>query len=124
MSGEQHSSDEPSPSLDLSPPNRALPPGPWSVLAFNKRVLKGWRSLCERLPENAAACFEWLSQRPTTPIPRRCYPLKHKQFLGCWAYEVGSGDRVYYKPFERDLKVVVYFAGTHPPRVPAPPDQL
>ena len=57
-----------------------------------------------------------------TGIPRRCYALKHKHYAGCWAFEIGSGERIYYKPRTEKREVVVYYAGPHPTAVPYPPE--
>jgi hypothetical protein len=110
------------PSLDLTRPAtvEALDP-PWTLVAHNKRVLQSWNVLCENTRENASRCYQWLSQHATTPIPRRCYPLKGSAYAGCWAFEIGSGDRVYYKPDESAKRAVIYYAGPHPRKAPEPP---
>src|SRR4051812_1203129 len=69
----------------------------WVLVAQNKKVLKGWRELCSQIRENATRCYVWLRNDPTRHIPGRCYEMKHKHYAGAWAYEVGSGQRVYYK---------------------------
>lgn len=43
---------------------------------------------------------------------------------GVWCYEIGRGDRVYYKPDLRARKAIVYYAGPHPPKAPPPPRDL
>jgi hypothetical protein len=53
--------------------------------------------------------------------PRKCYPLKGKAYDGCWCYEIGGGDRVYYRPSADQKKAVIYYAGRHPKTVPTPP---
>src|ERR1017187_7198917 len=55
---------------------------PWSLTAHNKKVLRGWETLCQQLPENAVRCYEWLRRHPTERIPGRCYELKHKHYAG------------------------------------------
>src|ERR1700685_915114 len=107
------------PSLAISPE-----PSAWTITAYSKKTLKGWAALCERLPQNATRCYEWLRLNPVTPIPRRCYELKHKNYAGCWCYEIGSGDRIYYKPRRDRNDVLVYYAGPHPVKVPSPPRDL
>jgi mRNA-degrading endonuclease RelE of RelBE toxin-antitoxin system len=96
----------------------------WKLVAYNKRVLKSWKSLCNNTLENARDCYNWLTAHATEPIPRRCYALKGKANAGCWGYEIGSGNRVYYKPDETTSTAVIYYAGPHPPKVPDPPDGL
>jgi hypothetical protein len=114
--------DVPSPSLELSIPTDAEPPkDPWVVLASNRKVLHGWESLCENLTENAIRCYHFLQADPMRRIPRRCYPLKHKNYQGVWCYEIGSGERVYYKLRIEQRVVLVYYAGDHPRKVPYPP---
>ena len=94
---------------------------PWVLIAHCKRTLKGWRLLCEQIQENAQRCYDWLRADPTRRIPGRCYELKHKHYIGVWCYEVGSGQRVYYKPRRESHDVLVYYAGPHPTKVPYPP---
>jgi hypothetical protein len=58
------------------------------------------------------------------PIPGRCYALRGKKKAGCWCYEIGSGDRVYYKPDDASKTVKVYYAGSHPNVAPDPPKKI
>ena len=58
------------------------------------------------------------------PIRGRCYALKGKKKAGCWCYEIGSGDRVYYKPDDASKTAKVYYAGSHPNDAPDPPKNL
>jgi hypothetical protein len=109
-------------SLELSAEGANNPPeNPWTLKAHSKRILKGWLELCNALPENAARCYGWLRADPMRRITGRCYPLRHKGYAGAWAYEIGSGHRVYYVPKEDSRQVLVYYAGPHPPKVPCPP---
>ena len=55
------------------------------------------------------------------PLPRRCYTLKGKTYVGVYCYEIGSGDRVYYRVGEDPRQVVVYYASEHPAKAPVPP---
>ena len=58
-------------------------------------------------------------------IPLRCYPLKGKAYAGQWCYEIGSGDRLYYKPDEETKVCTVWYAGPHPKKgIPNPPANL
>lgn len=117
--------DDAPPSLDLTiPKGLASAEGTWTLVAHNKNVLRGWDSLCCNTPENAQHCYAWLSHHAMHPRPGRCYPLKGKQNAGCWGYEIGSGNRVYYKPDGQQKKAVIYYAGPHPNTVPAPPKDL
>jgi hypothetical protein len=93
----------------------------WTLIAFSKSVVKGWIVLCQTLPGNCARCYDWLSRNLTQAIPRRCYPLRHKRYAGAWCYEVGSGERIYYRPLVEVNEVIVYYAGPHPVKVPYPP---
>jgi len=54
-------------------------------------------------------------------IPGRGYELKHKQYAGAWCYEIGSGQRVYYKLRPDSQEILVYYAGPHPRKAPYPP---
>ena len=110
--------------LGISPPNAEPGAARWILVAHNRNVLKGWEWLCRNTPEDAQPCYAWLSQHATLPKPRRCYALKGKQFAGCWGYEIGSANRVYYKPDETDRKAVIFYAGPHPSGVPTPPKGL
>jgi hypothetical protein len=97
--------------------------GDWGLIAHNKRVLDGWRLICRQIPENAIRCYKWLRNDPTKRIPGRCYELKHKNYAGAWAYEVGSGQRIYYTPRPQRRDVLVYYAGPHPKKAaPYPPE--
>lgn len=107
-------------------PRPLRPPSPaesdeWVVLAARKSVLEGWELLCRQMNSNAQRCYEWLTRHPMRPIGGRCYALKGKAYAGCWCYEIGSGERVYYRPDETRREVVVYYAGPHPAKVPYPP---
>ena len=113
----------PRPSFELRPPGETADSAerPWGVTAYNKKVLRGWEELCKQIPENVGRCYCWLRKHPTERIPGRCYGLKHKFYAGAWCYEVGSGQRVYYKPRPEQHDVLVYYAGPHPSKVPCPP---
>src|SRR5262249_3354983 len=65
---------------------------PWTLVAYNKKVLSGWNALAASCPANARNCYEWLSQHATRIKPRRCYPLKGRKLVGIWGYEIGAGD--------------------------------
>ena len=55
-------------------------------------------------------------------MPGRCFPLRYSKYSGHWCYEIGAGDRLYYKPDEAAKKVTVWYAGSHPKnRIPVPP---
>jgi len=95
---------------------------PWTLLAHNRKVLHGWTLLCRSLAENAGRCYRHLQKDPTIRIPGRCYELKGKHYQGAWAFEIGSGERVYYKIRQSDRSVLVYYAGQHPSKVPYPPE--
>jgi hypothetical protein len=47
----------------------SLDDNPWKLIAHSKKVLRGWRELCEGLPGNARRCFAWLQAHPQKPIP-------------------------------------------------------
>jgi hypothetical protein len=118
--------DEPAPSLEISAPDGSAPApqGAWNLIAYNKKALKGWEALCLSLTENSTRCYEWLRAHPNRPIPGRCYQLKHKHYADTWGYEIGTGQRVYYKMREAKREVVIYYAGPHPTKVPCPPADL
>ncbi len=119
--------EESEPSLKLVVPAGAFQETPaWTLTAWNKRILKDWDALCENTPEEAVRCYNWLSQDAMRPIPKRCYALRGHQYAGVWGYEIGSGNRVYYKPFKETKSAVVYYAGSHPPGkgIPLPPKGL
>lgn len=107
-----------------NPINSPQPVYPWVLVAHNKRVLSGWLQLCRETPANGSNCFNWLSQHATRIKPRRCYPLKGEVYKGIWAYEIGSGDRIYYKPIDEEKKAIIYYAGKHPSVIPRPPESL
>lgn len=114
--------EEEEPSFELTPPPGAnVGEPPWTLTAHSKKVIRGWQELCLELPENAARCYEWLRADPTKRISGRCYPLRHKNYQGCWAYEIGSAERIYYKLREEQHDVLIYYAGRHPSKVPYPP---
>jgi hypothetical protein len=115
--------DDPSvPVLNISiPEGSSIIDKPWNLIAHNKKILKGWEVLCQDIPENAIRCYNWLREDPMRRIPGRCYELKHKHYAGAWCYEIGSGQRVYYKPRINQRDVLIYYAGRHPKKVPYPP---
>lgn len=110
-------------SLELkAPPKAEAPREPWSVVAHNKRVLKNWETLVRDTEQNAINAYDWLIRDPMKRMPGRCYPLKYSKYAGHWCYEVGAGDRVYYRPDETTRKVTIWYAGPHPKRkIPDPP---
>ncbi len=129
-------SDDPEPSqeqlgeaasLELSAKLKGDQPEPsiWSLFAHNKKVLRGWEQLARSAPENAINAYDWLRKHATKPMPGRCYALKHKKYAGCWCYEIGSGNRLYYVP-NNDIKTaIIYYAGPHPKgSLPEPPKNI
>src|ERR1022692_3609228 len=111
--------------LRLRRPKEADAPSQgWTLVAHDKRALAGWNSLCENMPANAAHCHDWLSANAMLPKPGRYYPLRGRVYAGVWCYEIGRGDRIYYKPDLRARKAIVYYAGPHPPKAPTPPRDL
>ncbi len=116
--------DEPDGSiLELSNPRReAQTTQLWTLTAYNKRVLKGWEQLCQNTRANAANAYDWLARDAVARKPGRCFPLRHAKYSGHWCYEIGAGDRLYYKPDERTRTAVIWYAGKHPEgRIPDPP---
>lgn len=109
-------------SVEITARAKGVPPTePWSVIARDKKVRKGWEQLVRNTSANAINCYDWLVRHPMKPMPGRCYPLKGKEFAGHWCYEVGAGDRVYYQPDPASKKVTVWYAGPHPSAIPVPP---
>lgn len=92
----------------------------WLVVAKNRRVNRDWQALMQRHPENSSRCYHNLLTAPTTRQPGRIFPLKGKKYKGVWEYEVSKGDRVFYIPDEKQLKVVVFYAGKHIQPAPTP----
>ncbi len=92
----------------------------WLVVAKNRRVNRDWEALMQRHPENSSRCYHNLCTAPTTRQPGRIFPLKGKKYKGVWEYEVSKGDRVFYIPDEKQLKVVVFYAGKHIQPAPTP----
>ncbi len=90
------------------------------VVAKNKRVNKEWEDLMQRSPQNTARCYQDLCTAPMIKKPRRVFPLRGKQYEGIWEYEVTSGDRVFYIPYEEEKKVFVFYAGKHIKPAPTP----
>lgn len=123
---DQDETSEERPGFELTAPEKGDPPeSPWSVIAYNKRVLKGWEWLARDTRQNAINCYAWLQRHPMRSMPGRCYALRGKKNSGCWGYEIGSGDRVYYKPDEASRTVMVYYAGPHPKDgIPPPPKDV
>lgn len=93
----------------------------WTVLAWNKRVLRSWEALCDETTEDAIRCIGWLNQNAMTRIPKRCFPLRGKVYAGVWEYEIGRGNRVFYIPNASEKTVYVYYAGKHISPAPFPP---
>jgi hypothetical protein len=92
----------------------------WLVVAKNRRVNRDWEDLVSRYPENALRCYKHLCESPTQRRQGRVFPLKGKRYKGAWEYELTGSERVFYIPYESDLKVVVYYAGRHPKSAPVP----
>jgi hypothetical protein len=113
-------------SLELKAAAKGDPPAnPWTVLAYNKRALKDWEKLVRDTEQNAVNAFDWLVRHPMERMPGRCFPLKYSKHAGNWCYEIGAGDRLYYKPDEGTRTVTVWYAGRHPKdKIPAPPEAL
>ena len=92
----------------------------WLVVAKNRRVNRDWEALMQRHPENSSRCYHNLCTAATTRQPGRIFPLKGKKYKGVWEYEVSKGDRVFYVPDDKQLKVVVFYAGKHIQPAPTP----
>jgi len=121
---EENSEGPPGP-LDIKPPKVAITiAASWTLIAHNRNVLKGWEYLSRHTPEDAQHCYDWLHEHAMLARPRRCYALKGRAHAGCWCYEIGSGNRVYYKPDDATKTAVIYYAGPHPNAVPVPPKSL
>src|SRR3954447_9740665 len=107
--------EPPAPTLEIpAPRGSSIVEQPWELIAQNKKIIKGWELLCQAIPENCLRCYNWLRADPMRKIPGRCYELKHKNYTGAWCYEVGSGQRIYYKPRIESRDVLIYYAGPHP----------
>ncbi len=111
---------EENPDVEPNQAEIATPAPQWLVVARNRRVNRDWELLLSRAPENARRCYKDLCTAPMTRKPGRVFPLKGKRYKGAWEYEVTKGDRVFYVPDARQLKVVVYYAGEHPKNAPVP----
>lgn len=121
------SGNEEPPSLELKSILQTAPPSKpvWTLVAHDKRVLKGWEQLAKTTPSNVINAFDWLSQRAMTPRGGRCFPLRHKNYAGSWCYELGAGDRLYYKPDDQTKIAKVWYVGPHPrDRIPSPPRDI
>ena len=115
------------PSKELSAPLKGDSPEPstWTLIAHDKKVLKGWARLARDTHENVVNAYDWLRKDAMKWKPGRCYPLRGEKHAGCWAYEIGSGDRLYYKPDPLTKTAKIYYAGPHPKSaIPAPPKEL
>ena len=115
------------PSLELKAVSKKEPAAKpvWTLIAHNERVLKGWAKLAKDTPPNVINAFDWLSQGAMTPRGARCFALRGKRYAGCWCYEIGPGDRLYYKPDGGKKTARVWYAGPHPKHgIPFPPDDL
>lgn len=108
------------PEVELTAPSLLCIKISWVVVAKNRRVNREWEALMERYPQNCFRCYQDLCTVPTTRQPGRVFPLKGKLYKGAWEYEVASGDRVFYFPYEEQQKVVVYYAGKHTKPAPKP----
>jgi hypothetical protein len=97
----------------------------WTLIPHDKKVLAAWERLSRDTSANIVNAYDWLSQRAMTPRGSRCFALRHAKYLGCWCYELGPGDRLYYKP-DADKKIaIVWYVGPHPKdRVPPPPKDI
>lgn len=97
---------------------------PWSLIAYNKKIVKAWERSARLFLRMQSAATEWLIEHPKEKIPGRCFELKYKQYAGIWCFEIGSGHRVYYKPREDQRDVLIYYAGPHPTKIPYPPKDI
>ena len=122
---EPPSNDQPGGDADLARPDGSGNEGPWSLAAKNSRVQKSWRELCRETPQDAVRCYDWLKAQANKRHPKRCFPLRGKLYNGHWEYEIGGGNRVFYRPDQKSMKAVVWYAGKHPKgSIPAPPKDL
>ena len=96
----------------------------WAVFGSNSRVVKSWRELVSKYPENAIRCYHHLSYNPMQRSRGRVFPLRGKKFAGAWKYEITGADRVFNVPLPAEKKVIVYYAGKHPVKnkYPKPPN--
>ncbi len=107
--------------LKGDPPQESV----WSLIAHDKKVLRGWNDLSRDTLENVVNAYDWLRSDAMKWKPGRCYPLRGKRYAGCWCYEIGSGDRLYYVPDAANKTATVYYAGRHPKgAIPIPPKAL
>src|SRR5882757_1721695 len=50
----------------------------WSLIAHNKKAIKGWECLSRDTPENLINAYDWLRSDAMKWKPGRCYPLRGK----------------------------------------------
>lgn len=90
----------------------AIPDG-YKIVADSARVLRGWRDLEDRVPEDIARVAARLSLAPLERYPRRQFPLKYGSFRHIWEYEVNRADRIFYRVDVGERAVVILYAGPH-----------
>ncbi|GJD21242.1 hypothetical protein RIVM261_061980 [Rivularia sp. IAM M-261] len=62
----------------------------------------------QRSPQSTIRCYQDLCTAPMTKKPRRVFTLRGRQYEGIWEYEVTSGDRVFYIPYEEEKKFLFF----------------
>ncbi len=96
---------------------------PWKLFAISKRVLKTWKSLVKRCPEESTECYRIISNNALQRKRGVYFPLRGKDYKGGWEYRVNGADRLFCKPIKESKRVIVYYADKHPKggNAPTPP---
>ncbi len=100
------------------PPNearviRAAERNGYAIVADSARVLRGWRDLEERVPDDISRVTARLIVAPLERYPRRQFPLKYASLRHIWEYEVNRADRIFYRVNTDERVVVILYAGPH-----------
>ena len=56
----------------------------WLVVGKNSRIIKDWRELVIKYPENTIRYYQHLRLHPLERSSGRIFPLRGKKFKGAW----------------------------------------
>jgi mRNA-degrading endonuclease YafQ of YafQ-DinJ toxin-antitoxin module len=77
-------------------------------------VKRAWDKLCQARPGPMRTCYIEIADNPFPPGHQRRHHQLKGNLKGIWQYEVGGGERVWYKPGP-DGQPIVTYAGSAPP---------
>lgn len=99
------------------------PPVQW-IINIDSAHRKELQFFQDRYPVHYDILYNILRYNPNQVIPNRLFPLRGKKYHHAWEYKENIPEgtfRIFYKLISTEHKVLVYYIGPKPNKVPLPP---